>query len=460
MEDIDLAKLIEPFTYVLDKTDDPTHTNRCNKDLLELIIYARNYCEKHYLPEIRKYEGIVAELMKYVHHEIDESNRDYDKAILSQFNKATERYADFVPVALDRALGHHYYTARNKTGNEYYIMARCGEQIYKLSNVNRWKADYFAIFNAIMVSEKKDIAYVAGYLIMDKYKNCECSVDDYDDCAVPIEQKSDPITSDTVEQDVATVEQDVATVESDPITSESNTHQPDAATVKSDLPQHDNYKKLFEHKDASLFSPENKLAYLKQAHDTNIVVTIGCNILVFDVGRRYVCQQSRTDLSKFVIDNVEYVTIRGDDNNYAYPGFIYEGLYHRISGLFYKTMYDYITFGCNDLSMFDPNLVKLANIIKDKTNQIPEIKFVEGAKIEISDNLIKITDGINVILTYDSLNDSYIDKKSDCIRSETIIGNFNRKPHLFLKIGKRIYKITEINRFKAARYLYITGYFN
>lgn len=474
MADIDLAKLIEPFTYILDKTwfsftsgsamnhaNDPTHTNRC-EDLLELIIYARNHCEKH-LPEIRKYEGIVAELMKYVHHEIDENS---DTASLSQFNEATGRYADFVPVVVDLALGHSYYTARNKTGDEYYIMARCSKQTYKLSTVNKWKADYFAIFNAIMTVGKKDIAHVAGYLIMEKYRNCECSVDDYDDCTVPIETKSTiaDVQKPDTQLDTAINVQKPYAFEIDSTNTITNTQYDDGKQVNAELVElQDNYRKLFSRVSSDyMFDEADKIARLVEVHGTYIAVKIDKNQLVFNVGRKYLYTQSPTDLSKFVIDDVKYITIKGDNRSFAYPGFLYNGIKYSISGLYYENMYAYITIGDNDLSMIHQDLVKLAYTIEDKVNKLPEIEFFKDAEIKINNHTIKITDGMNSITTYDELDEynNLIPDKSNYVKSKTVIGNFNGEPHLFLKIGKQTHKITKINKYEATGYLYKSGYFN
>lgn len=170
-------------------------------------------------------------------------------------------------------------------------------------------------------------------------------------------------------------------------------------------------------------------------------------------------KQSATDLSKFCIDDVKYVVIKGDESNFAYPGFAYEGIVYKITGLSYLNMYSYISSRNVDLSMVPKDLVELTNKIKNEVENWPDTEFCQDAKITYGSDFIKITHGPLVIRTYLEFKCQVLEKgkynpeKHDYIKSRMFAGKNKNKYYVFLQIGKQTYKYTGIGIVTAGEIL-------
>lgn len=470
---VNLAELIEPHQYKLENVTyganvvkqmtmyDVEHISDC-KDLLELIIRAafHNYKtrvlvrdEQYDWGKIEKYEKLVAHLMAHVKHV---THVPPNKSLnIMQQTKATGRYADFMSYMIEPETPHSYFTTKNPSDDCYYIMSKCGDKTGQMSKINAWQADYFAIFNTIMKMGKNADMFGGNEWVIDRYVKWQNGTnDEYDDMIMPpwVSWMSD--TESKPVQDISDHKNHTAKIICDapivPLTSNIET-----------------YKILFDKNyDGVEFDSAEKKAKLVAARDTYIAVKIGPNDLVFNAGRKYLIEQSQTDLSKYCICDVEYITTQNIDGPFAYPGFIFEGVTYQIDGLKYHNMYHYIKFGGNDLSMLPSEAIKLADEVEKKVECLPEIAFSKCDDTVCKPEFIKITHGMNVITTYIScqpcsdqrgepIGGVYTEsRKNDYVKSDTIIGNFEGKPHLFLRIGRQTYKITEIDKFSAANILF------
>lgn len=345
-------------------------------------------------------------------------------------------------------------------------MAKCRNKNWQMGKINKWQADYFAIFNTIMKMGKNADMFGGDAWVIDRFVKWQNNTNNkYDDMTMPCVSTMSDDTTETKITPATTQNVSDAKLNTTKITCDV----PTTAQLAVPTSNIETYKMLFDKKSyrgGMQFDSAEKKAKLIEVKDTYIAVEIGSNKLVFNTGRKYSAGQSSVNLSEYCICDVDYITTQNIGGPFAYPGFIFEGITYQIDGLLYHDMYHYIKFGGNDLSIIPSEAIKLADEIEKQVKCLPEISFSKCDNIECKPEFIKITHGMNTITTYISDHyDEYIggvhteSRKDDYVKSDTIIGNFEGKPHLFLRIGRQTYKIKELNKFAAANILYTRGYF-
>lgn len=218
-----------------------------------------------------------------------------------------------------------------------------------------------------------------------------------------------------------------------------------------------NHQMLLSKESGNWFRAAPREAKLKSVYGNYIAVEIDSNVLVFNAERKYDFEQSSVDLSKYCLGKVRYWTIKGDKENFAYAGFIFDNVTYKITNYAYSSMYSYIATGHNDISMIPKDLIKFAREIKFDISTSPEVKFCQDAVVECNNEYIKITHGPIIIYTYfefDCLSKSvYTPDKHKYIKSQMVIGKFNDELYVFLKIGAVLFKCSAINVDTASKIL-------
>lgn len=219
------------------------------------------------------------------------------------------------------------------------------------------------------------------------------------------------------------------------------------------LESEETYKKLFSCRDAGVFDGRTtkNVAKILSVKDFDMVVRLDNeHIVTLHTNVRHSGPQSQKDIASDVIDCVKSITLSGDKSNFAHIGFKFCDILYAIEGIAYKNMYSYIIQKGNDLSMIPENLVKSAIDIEKEVANLPELDFCKEAIVSISDK-ITIKHGENTVYTYVANHPTlYLRAYNQYIKSRPLVGKFNGKLHLFLKIGIRRYKIMEISDVYAA----------
>lgn len=495
---MDLAKLIEPFRYKINiKTkltcDGDKHevhyADEC-KNMLELILFARyNYFyiadivgdELYKLHRIEDYSSLISQMLPIFY--VEYTSADLEK--LDEYHPDT-KYIDFGTLFVydqGKTCYEKPFIVYNYYGDKYILVVRDNNgKLFIVSEINYWQANYVTIFNIIydiskktkrpislydyrnMLPEPPDYYDYRGNNCTDKVKQrCDINIFRYDNNKWLSIEKSDECSYESPRCKDTSIDEDILTSEDAPQPSQRRRSTPKNIKKMAETPREDtNYQKLLCERDTNIFETSTAIAEIRKSNGTQIAVSIGTNVLVFNTDREFSVNETSDDLSSFVTDDIKIITVRGDESYFAYDGFKYRNIIYKITNSPHITMYAYITTKGTNIDKISSDLIELARNIEKEVANLPEYKFCADAVIEYN-NYVKITHGPNIIHTYiDDIcknavgrigcnpDPTNIINASEYIESQTLIGRYDNGWYVFLKIGKLMYKTIRIFEDAAA----------
>lgn len=459
---MNLAELIKPVTYKLNESQirytpseikqmtdyDTQNTSEC-KDMLELILRAKNH--NSWLPtfielksdqditNLNEYAHLVACLaIEYFYLYYIPSEADLT---IDYFVPATGRMADFCKLMPNPKLESCVLAAQSRYSEDLYLVMEYKSKVFSLGKINKWQAQYITIRNVIInLGEKAKINGTMEQL----HEMYNADVPD-----TPV-----ATTSKQTDED-ADYENVTAEVKNTSVTKNATVEVKVAATNEINVAAtKEMYEKLFKHGEIGLFHTEAVKHNVELLRMKDFLMEVKINddntvALHNDIEYPIIGSQPDKKIQTF-IDHVKSVPIRGDENNFAYPGFRFNGELCKIKNMPYKTMYSYVIQEGNDLSMIPKDLVELTVKIRQEVANLPEITdFCSDAIVDEYENYIRIShDGNEMHTCVCSLGQSTDHVQT--IKSRELVGRFHGGLHLFLMIGIRKYKIMEIFEAEAA----------
>lgn len=484
---------------------DREHLHEC-KDMLELILRAKSnnseFCTftkfaSAPIDQIKRYKLLVEWIISENACSREDSVLELDPKTI-KLVPATGRLADFCELVIHDDF-RYVFAAKDASSGDFHLVMEIDFKTVSLCKINRWQAQYITIRGAISILGEKakvngtveqlreifklntfihtmqkvpfnspirntpddsDYDVFCKLFGIKSAKTAEKLIKNYN-AEVNIADKNNNINETPVEVKVAD-ENDVTNVKTTEQTIKNDTAEVETVEfphAEEPVKYHcrfldfkETYEKLFRRGDAGLFTSEPvKKAKILSVKDLDTVVKLdGENTATLRTNVKYSGTQSQKDIASDVIDCVKSIPLCGDLRNFAYTGFRFGDTLYQIENVGYKNMYSYIIQKGNDLSMIPKDLVKSAIDIKNEVANLPEIDFCKDATVSIDDK-ITIRHGENTIRTYIADDPTLFARTYyQYVKSRPVVGKFNGKMHLFLKIGIRRYKIMEISDVYAA----------